>query len=179
MARARRAARTAAAEAIEMFASPAAPVLARQPALAVAPPAWAVEAAAVPATLHTPLPRDFASPTERIRHGDRLVLRRRVYSGHLYEAYERATVFFYSVDLDEGTWGRVDTRRPLQDIDPIADLDVAWAWRREREDDAHDLIHRLCPETVIAAGERAVGSGVYHGPGYVLLTVDPATRRPA
>lgn len=143
-----------------------------------APPVMTKAAAAVLAFLDKLLAaldrpgRDFASRSERVLSGHRLVTRDVGPNGHLYRAWERADAFAYGVTLDELTWGRIDTRRPLRALD----LRVAIDHQLAREAEARDLIRELCPETLRRAGETMTGAGVYDGPGYVLVTSDPAVR---
>ncbi|MBL9102143.1 MAG: hypothetical protein JNL82_14360 [Myxococcales bacterium] len=162
-------------EVLDLFA-PALPT----PEPVPTPPAWAIEAATAPASPAPELPtrvraRDFATATERVWDGaDCFVLRTRVYSGHEYRAYERSHTHGFAVVYDpDPVFGRIDTRCPsIAATDPHAAIEGQLA----REAEARALIHRLCPETVLREGERAVGNGVYDGPGYVLVTVDPEVR---
>ena len=158
----------------ELFAVPAAP--AAEPAA----PVMTKDVAAVLALLDklfapTGPARDLAVALERIRNADgrQLVTRTRDANGHLYRAWERTDVFSYGVDL-KLTWGRIDTRRPfgVQTDDLRAAIDYQMACEAE----ARALINLLCPETALAKGETAVSCGIYDGPGYVLVTSDPATR---
>lgn len=154
----------------------------RAQALASAPvelpptPAWAIEAATAPPTV-LERRRDFAAPVERILRGEHLVIRERGADGHhTYRAFERATAFLYGITLDELTWGRIDTRRPIRSLDPYTNYVEAVAWQMTCSAEAQEVIRELCPEARRAAGETPPQGGVYDGPGYVLVTVDPEFR---
>ncbi len=139
------------------------------PAPAAAPP---------PPELELPVPadpgRNFAAMIERVQDGDHLVIRERDEHGHhTYRAFERTDVFFHEVTIDELTWGRIDTRR-LRDLDPYGYEVVQRTLANSAE--AHEVIRRLCPEARRPAGESVPQSGIYDGPGYVLVTSDPETR---
>jgi len=121
--------------------------------------------------------RHFVAETERVQLGKLMVIRERGADGHhTYCAYERADAFFYGVTLDELTWGRIDRRRSLRQFDPYTEHAALVMWELECSAEARAVIRKLCPETRLAAHETAPGAGVYDGPGYVLLTVDPAFR---
>lgn len=118
--------------------------------------------------------RDFAAELERVQAGDLLVIRERGEHGHhTYRAYERCDAFFHHITIDELTWGRIDTRR-LGHLDPYG----AEVYQKSLEHslEAQKVIRQLCPETRRTAGETVPQSGIYDGPGYVLLTVDPEPR---
>lgn len=121
--------------------------------------------------------RNFAAEVERIQAGKLLVIRERGKDGHhTYRAFERADAFFYRITIDELTWGRIDTRRSLRQLDPYSDYGAIVSWEMECSALAREVIRQLCPETRLAPGETAPGSGIYDGPGYVLSTVDPEFR---
>lgn len=135
-------------------------------------------AAAPPPELELPAPtgpgRNFAAMIERVQDGDHLVIRERGEHGHhTYRAFERTDVFFHEVTIDELAWGRIDTRR-LRDLDPYGHEVVQRTLANSSE--AHEVIRRLCPEARRTAGESVPQSGIYDGPGYVLVTSDPETR---
>lgn len=111
--------------------------------------------------------RNFSAASERVQDGDHLVIRERIEHGHHnYRAYERADAFFHHITIDELTWGRIDTRR-LGHLDPYGG--EYFEKLMECSVEAQRVIRQLCPET-----RRCVGDfGIYDGPGYVLLTVDP------
>lgn len=140
------------------------------PAVAPAP----APPAAPPPEIELPAPtgpgRNFAAAIERVQDGDHLVIRERDARGHhTYRAFERCDAFFHEETLDELTWGRIDTRR-RRHLDPFGYETVAKALEYSAE--AQRVIRQLCPET-----RRTVGDfGIYEGPGYVLLTVDPGPR---
>lgn len=125
-------------------------------------PTWAVQAATSPAALDQP--RDLIAARERIWHRDGRRFAERTHEDrhHTYRAYERADCLSYGVTVDELTYGRIDTRKPVSGKLPGADID--WLVQQQRE--ALDLIRSLCPETV---GEHDAGHRVYPGPGYVLV----------
>ena len=147
----------------------------------VAAPAPAPVPAPAPAPAETPVPvslgRNFTAAVERVQTGKLMVIRERGSDGHhIYRAFERADAFFHRVTIDELTWGRIDTRRPLRDLDPYRDYGAIVSWEMECSALAREVIRQLCPETRIAPGETAPGAGIYDGPGYVLSTVDPEFR---
>lgn len=118
--------------------------------------------------------RKFAAAIERVQDGDHLVIRERGELGHhTYRAFERGDTFFHEVTIDELTWGRIDTRR-LRHLDPFSYEIVRLTLEYSAE--AQAVIRQLCPETRRIAGESVLQSGIYDGPGYVLLTVDPEPR---
>jgi hypothetical protein len=173
-------------------------------------PASVMEAALAPILSPPPLPvpepalaqppralrirRDFAAPRELVWgcDGRRFVCRdvasfngRPAY--HVYTAWELADAVFYGVTVEGLTpaasraYGRVDTRRPLRSL--ADDTRAPFDWQRACEAEARDLIHELCPETVLRIAYKDVGGkdvevavGAYDRPGDVLLTVDPAFR---
>jgi hypothetical protein len=144
------------------------------------PPAWAVEAATAPASAVER--RDFAALVEEVQRGDLLVIRTRLVDGfgyHRYEAWERATAFFYDATRGELTWGRIDARRPIRAFDSVREYGAGVAWLMACQAEARVAIRLLCPETCRAAGESTPESGVYDGPGYVLITTDPEHRHRA
>lgn len=113
--------------------------------------------------------RDFAAELERVQAGDLLVTRERGEHGHhTYRAYERCDAFFHHITLDELTWGRIDTRR-LGHLDPYGP--EVFQKSLEYSLEAHKVIRQICPETRRTGDDFGL---VYDGPGYVLLTVDPA-----
>lgn len=145
---------------------------------AVAPAPAPAPAAVPPPELELSAPtgsgRNFAAALERVQDGDHLVIRERGEHGHhTYRAFERTDVFFHEVTIDELTWGRIDTRR-LRDLDPYGYEVVQRTLANSAE--AHEVIRRLCPEARRTAGENVPQSGIYDGPGYVLVTCDPETR---
>ena len=129
-----------------------------------------VPATTPPPSESAPTTRNFAAASERVQSGGLLVIRERVEHGHhRYRAFERATAFFHHVTIDELTWGRIDTRR-LGHLDPYGS--EVFEKSLEYSLEAQTAIRQLCPET-----RRTVGDfGIYEGPGYVLLTVDPEPR---
>lgn len=154
---------------LEVVAEPAAPV-----------PAWAVEAA----TAAPPAPRRrvFDEAHERVWDGDLVVIRERGTDGHhTYRAFELAGEHQHRVNfrLGELTYGRIDTRRSPRKYDPYSEYAELVAWELECSAAAHAVIRQLCAETRREADEQAVHAGVYEGPGYVLVTVDPARRHQA
>lgn len=165
-------------------AAPApAPALEPAPALAPGQPPAALTPAAPAAPGAAPAPaapangRNFAADTERVQLGKLMVIRERGADGHhTYCAYERADAFFHRVTLDELTWGRIDTRRSLRELDPYRDYDAIVSWQMECSALAREAIRQLCPETRLAPNETPPGAGVYDGLGYVLVTVDPEFR---
>lgn len=121
--------------------------------------------------------RNFAAATERVQLGKLMVIRERgAHSHHTYRAFERADAFFHYVTIDELTWGRIDKRRPLRELDPYRDYGAIVSWEMECSALAREVIRQLCPETRLAPGETATRSGVYDGPGYISVTVDPEFR---
>lgn len=121
--------------------------------------------------------RNFAAAVERVQSGNLMVIRERgEHSHHTYRAFERADAFFYYVTIDELTWGRIDRRRPLRELDPYRDYGAIVSWEMECSLLAREVIRQLCPETRLAPGETATGAGVYDGPGYISVTVDPEVR---
>lgn len=143
------------------------------------PPPWAVEAATAPAELLDL--RDFAVPLERVQRAELLVIRERTANGYgcIYRAFERATACFYKATLDELTWGRIDTRRPLRAFDPVHEYTAAVEWQMQCEEEARAVIRDLCLETRRRDGESVLTSGVYDGPGYILVITDPEARHRA
>lgn len=142
-------------------------------------PAWAVEAAAPTDPLTPPPRRNFLESHERVWDGDLVVIRQRGEDGHhTYRAFECGSDFRHQTAfvLGELTYGRIDTRRHDQPLDPYTDYVELIAWGLLCSAAAQAVIRKLCPETRLAAGESAPTAGVYEGPGYVLVTVDPEFR---